>query len=174
MTKQNNSVQQCNCRCVFQGIVFSDYDDMSAASGDQPNWHAYLIRPAYLACLGTQSTHWRATCRYDTDGVVYTDYIRTSLVHCNILTMQTQHGTCFQFELINVRGYQCVNCTVPLWNQKGAYPLHTDSSLKQCEFDATQGSYSSEDNFGWYGIVNPLHRCSSNSSSTTQFWLGGQ
>ena len=54
--------------CNPWGIVaFYDYNDASAVSGDQPNWQAYLIRPAYLTWLGSQSTHWWATCRYDTN-----------------------------------------------------------------------------------------------------------
>ena len=158
----------------MQGVIFSDYNDADATSGDQPNWHAYLIRPAYLAWLGAQSTHWRATCRYDTDGVVYTDYMRTSLADCNILTMQKEYGTCFQFEFINIRGHECFNCTVPLWNEKDAYSLHTDTHVKNCEFDGKTGSVHREDNFGHYVRYNSLHRCSSGSDSTTQFWLGGK
>ena len=158
----------------MQGVIFSDYSDADATSGDQPNWHAYLIRPAYLAWLGAQSTHWRATCRYDTDGVVYTDYMRTSLADCNILTMQKEYGTCFQFEFINIRGHECFNCTVPLWNEKDAYSLHTDTHIRNCEFDGKTGSVHREDNFGHYVRYNSLHRCSSGSDSTTQFWLGGK
>ena len=156
-----------------QGVIFSEYTEANAVSGDQPNWQAYLIHPTYLAWLGNQSTHWRATCRYDTDGVVYTDYMRTSLADCNILTLPTHHGTCFNFELINIRGHECVNCTAPLWNEKGTYPLHTDSDFKVCEFDGKIGAFPIEDNFGFYVAVNPSHRCSSSEESTTQFWLGG-
>ena len=157
----------------LQGVIFSDYTDVDATNDDQPNWHAYLIRPAYLSWLGAQSTHWRATCRYDTDGVVYTDYIRTSLTDCNILTLQTVLGTCFQFELVNIRGNECSNCTLSLWNQKGSYSLHRDNTLNVCDFNGEAGSKPSEDNFGYYVDVNLSHRCSSNASSTTQFWLGG-
>ncbi|KAJ7363611.1 hypothetical protein OS493_009773 [Desmophyllum pertusum] len=73
---------------LVKGVVLSDYTDSSAVSGDTPNWQAYLIRPAYLAWLGNQSTHWRATCRYDTDGVVYRDYMRTSLGDFDIMNIQ--------------------------------------------------------------------------------------
>ena len=112
-----------------------------------PNWKAYLIHPTYLAWLRTQSTHWRATCRYDTDGVVYTDYMRTSLANCDIITLPegTPPNICFQFEFINIRGHECFNCTAPLWNSPA---LHTDSGLTFCEFNATEGAVVSEDNFG--------------------------
>ena len=153
----------------MQGVIFSDYTVADATEDDQPNWLAYLIRSAYLAWLGAQSTHWRATCRYDTDGVVYTDYIRTSLTDCNILTLQTVPGTCFQFEFVNIRGNECFNCTLSLWNEKGIYPLHRDNTLNVCDFSGEAGAKLSEDNFGFYDVVNPSHRCSSNASSTTQF-----
>ena len=102
--------------------------------------------------------------------------MRTSLANCNILTLPTYfYGQCFQFEFINIRGHECVNCTVPLWQSKGGWPLHTDTSYASlCEFNANQGALGSEDNFGFYVVVNSQHRCSSSSLSTTQFWLGGQ
>ena len=154
----------------FQSIIFSGYTN--AINGDQPNWHAYLNHPRYLAWLGTHSTHWRATCRYDTDGVVYTDYMRTSLAVCNIITLPAAvSAKCFQFKFINIRGHECFNCTAPLWNSP---VLHTDSHHLICEFNATDGVVYSEDNFGFYSYENPLHRCSSDPNSTTQFWLGGQ
>ena len=135
-----------------------------------------MIRPAYLAWLGNQSTHWRATCRYDTDGVVYRDYMRTSLGDFDIMNIQEPvQGKCFQFEIINIRGYQCVTCTAPIWYEKGIDSLHTDSSRNVCEFNGNQGDVvGNEDNFGHYRIVNAAFRCTSNSDSTTQVWIGGQ
>ncbi|KAL9968534.1 hypothetical protein ACROYT_G020641 [Oculina patagonica] len=158
------------------GVVFSDYTDSGAVSGEMPNWQAYLIRPSYLAWLGNQSTHWRATCRYDTDGVVYRDYMRTSLADFDIRNIQEPViAECHQFEIINIRGYECVSCTAPLWNRKGITSLCTDSSYNICEFSGNQGNVvNSEDNFGLYGKVNPAFRCTSNPDSTTQFWIGGQ
>ncbi|XP_078372239.1 uncharacterized protein LOC144655926 [Oculina patagonica] len=161
---------------LMKGVVFSDYDDSSAVSGEMPNWQAYLILPSYLAWLGNQSTHWRATCRYDTDGVVYRDYMRTSLADFDIMNIQEPiTGVCSEFEFINIRGYECVSCTAPLWNRKGIASLHTDSSKNVCEFNGNQGDVvDNEDNFGGYSTINPAFRCSSNPDSTTQFWIGGQ
>ena len=45
-------------------IVF--YDNYQAISGDAPNWRAYLIKQPYLLWLRDHSTHWRATCQYNT------------------------------------------------------------------------------------------------------------
>ncbi|KAL9968535.1 hypothetical protein ACROYT_G020642 [Oculina patagonica] len=161
---------------IMKGVVFSDYTDSGAVSGEIPNWQAYLIRPSYLAWLGNQSTHWRATCRYDTDGVVYRDYMRTSLADFDIMNIQEPIiAECYQFEIINIRGYECVSCTAPLWNRKGIASLHIDSSRNVCEFNGNKGDVvDNEDNFGAYGTANPAFRCTSNPDSTTQFWIGGQ
>ena len=51
----------------------------------KPNWQAYLMKRPYLLWLRDHSTHWRATCRYDTDGTVYTDYLRASLEDFDII-----------------------------------------------------------------------------------------
>ena len=89
-----------------------------------------------IACIGSQSSHWRVTCRYDTDGVVYTDYTRASLADCNILTLLAQYGTCFKFELINIRGHECVACTTLIWIEpEFGNSLHTDSDTPICEFN---------------------------------------
>ena len=99
--------------------------------------------------------------------------MRTSLADCNILTLPTGvDGACFLFKFINIRGHECVNCTVPLWNINGTYPLHTDTYFHRCEFNGTEGVIKFEDNFGFYRAINPSHRCSSGPNSTTQFWLG--
>ena len=71
-----------------------------------------------------------------------------------------------------------MNCTARTWYLKGDYPLHIDSSLQVgCEFDASQTGdlKPGEDNFGYYHSsgVNPKFRCTSSSSATTQFWIGG-
>ena len=135
------------------------------------NWQAYLIRPTYLQWLAKQSTHWRATCRYETDGVMYRDYMRTSLANFDIMNIPAPiSAKCYQFEIINIRGYECASCTAPLWNRKGASSLHTDSSRKVCQFNGNRGDVvDNEDNFGGYGSVNPNFRCTSSPDSTTQF-----
>ena len=84
-------------------------------------------------------------------------------------------GVCIQFEIINIRGFECVSCTAPLWNRKNRASLHTDSSRNRCQFNANRGDViDNEDNFGSYSTFNPAFRCSSGSDSTTQFWIGGQ
>ena len=158
-------------------MFYDDYPDSSAVSGDAPNWQAYLIKRPYLLWLRDRSTHWRATCRYNTDGPVYTDYLRTSLEDFDIIRDTPSMTTrCRKYELVNIRGNECLNCTAFSWYQKGAYPLHIDSSISLgCDFDGSQTDVAvdSEDNFGQYIVVNPNFRCTSSLTATTQFWIGG-
>ena len=80
-------------------------------------------------------------------------------------------------EYINIRGYDCYDCTVVM-AQNINFHLHTDSSLKFCQFkSASNGSVKSgggEDNFGYYYTINPSHRCTSGDNATTQWWFGEQ
>ena len=159
-------------------VVFYDYTDSSAVSGDAPNWQAYLIKRPYLLWLRDRSTHWRATCRYNTDGTVYTDYLRGLLNDFDIIRdTPSVTSTCRKFELVNIRGNECVNCTAATWYQKGVCHLHIDSSYRHgCVFDGslTDVAVSSKDNFGYYSTTNLKFRCTSSSDATTQYWIGGK
>ena len=154
-------------------VVFYDYLDSSAVSSDSPNWQAYLIKRHFLVWLRNYSTHWRATCRYNTDGTVYTDYLRASFEDFDIVRVTpTALESCQKYELVNIRGNQFENCTASTWYLKGTVPLHIDSDyqLLYCDFDGHQSGdvVPSEDNFGLYYHVNSKFCC------TTQFWFGGK
>ena len=135
-----------------------------------------MKRP-YLLWLRDHSTHWRATCRYDTDGTVHTDYLRASLEDFDIIRqVPIVIDDCRPYEYVNIRGNECVNCTTRTWYKKGAYHFHIDSSIqKGCDFDGSISDQAvhSEDNFGLYDVVNPKFRCTSSQNATTQFWIGG-
>ena len=157
-------------------VVFYDYPDSSAVSSDFPNWQAYLIRRHFLVWLRDHSTHWRATCRYNTDGTVYTDYLRASFEDFDIVRVTpTLISDCQKYELVNIRGNECANCTAKTWYLKGPFPLLIDSKIRDgCDFDGTQSGDASEDNFGLYHDVNSKFRCTSSSEATIQFWFGSK
>ena len=97
------------------------------------------------------------------------DYLRAKTAYLNIL--QLYRKPCVKMEYINIRGYDCYNCTA-LMVQAIERHLHTYSSVKFCQFtSARPTSVASEDNFGYYGVVNPLHRCTSGDNATTQWWF---
>ena len=135
-----------------------------------------MERP-YLLWLRNHSTHWRATCRYETDGTVRTDYLRASLKDFDIIReVPKGNGGCRPYEYVNIRGNECVNCTTRTWYQKGLHPLHIDSSKQNgCDFSGSisDQAVNDEDNFGFYKVVNPKFRCTLSQNATTQFWIGG-
>ena len=164
-------------------VVFYDYLDSRAVSSDSPNWQAYLIKRHFLVWLRDHSTHWRATCRYNTDGTVYTDYLRASFEDFDIVRVTpTVAASCQKYELVNIRGNECENCTAATWYLKGYVSLHIDSYYRglllnhSYDFEGRQsgGAVTSEDNFGFYHTVNSKFRCTSSSEATTQFWFGGK
>ena len=145
-------------------------------NAENPNWLSYRLSKVRMQSIQRDSSRWRMTCRYDTDGLNYTDYVEGLKVKFDILK-QVNRSACIKVEFINVRGYSCTDCTAKL-KQKKTRPFHHDSyySSKDCEFkpDASQqcGNKRGEDNFGYYSCVNTAHRCSMNKTSTTQTWLG--
>ena len=159
-------------------VVFYDYLDSNAVSSDSPKWQEYLIKRHYLVWLRDHSTHWRATCRYNTDGTVYTDYLRASFEDFDIVRVTPKvTSSCQKYELVNIRGNECANCTAATWYLKGAFPLHIDSSSRLgCDFDGSQSGdvVGSEDNFGYYQALNSKFRCTSSLEATTQFWFGSK
>ena len=140
-------------------------------------WNKFRLSLPIMNSTLSYSTHFRATCNFNTDGLVTTDYLRAKTANLNIL--QLISNLCVKMEYINIRGYDCYNCTA-LMIQRINWHLHTDSyhGPKSCQFtSAANGSISlpgGEDNFGEYYAINPLHRCTSANHSTTQWWFGEQ
>jgi hypothetical protein len=144
-----------------------------------PRWDAYRLSKPRMQSIQKDSSKFRMTCNYDTDGVVFRDYLQAANDQMDIITF-VKGDVCLFVEWINIRGQECKNCTAFLY-QGGPTkrPLHTDSYFAGdagCEFWPSMGLYCSgdeEDNFGRYQCVNPAHRCSSSQSATTQIWFGG-
>ena len=134
-----------------------------------------LSLPIIHATL-SHSTHFRATCNFNTDGLVTTDYLRAKTTDFNFL-LPTQ-DPCVKMEYMNIRGYDCYNCTAKFY-QKIDEHIHCDSyNVDPCQFTSARNGavklHGGEDNFGFYGTINPSHRCTSNDNSTTQWWFGEQ
>ena len=134
-----------------------------------PNWNLYRMGLSQMTHLKSQASHWRVTCSFPDHGVDYTDYVRAKFADFDIMTF-TGSGVCKHVEYVNIRGHQCVQCNAKWWHDVGP---HFDSSAGGCQFVATTGALSSEDNFGLYSVVNNKFRCSSTTSSTTNWWFGG-
>ena len=135
---------------------------------NSPNWDRYRLSLKRMRSLQVHSTHWRATCSYPTHGIDFRDYLRGNFKDFNIVDF-LGGGKCKRVEYVDIRGHNGTNLTVPFWQ---GWALHIDSSSGLCEFSATVGAVSSEDNFGLYGAFNPKFRCTQTDNSTTQWWFG--
>ena len=170
------------------GFVWTLLESFSLANNDFKNrpflkdypvnqnsfkWNKFRLALPIMNSTLSHSTHLRATCNFSTDGLVTTDYLRAKTAYLNILQLNGE--SCVKMEYINIRGYDCYNCTA-LMGQRSRRHLHTDSSDEYCQFkNASNGSVKSgrgEDNFGYYHTINSLHRCTSGDNATTQWWFG--
>ena len=136
------------------------------------HWSAYRLSLSRMLSIADVSTHLRATCNFPDEGLVYTDYARANLQGHNLF--RTWTGKCKTYELVNIRGIECRDCTV-CTRQKQDRMWHICSygiASKPCEFDGKIGAVTNEQNFGRYNFANPAFRCTSNSDSTTQHWIG--
>ena len=153
---------------AFQKIPFK-YN--APVNENAQNWNLYRLSLARMKSLQSHSTHWRATCSYPTHGVDFTDYIRGNFKDFNIVDY-IGNNKCKKVEYINIRGHIGIHQTVNFWQTANTYFLHTDSTYTTCQFKAKSGAVSSEDNFGHYDKVSPKFRCTQDTHSTTQWWLG--
>ena len=135
---------------------------------DTPNWFAHRMSLTPMNKLKQQSTHWRITCDFQNKPAdIHRDYARASFANFDLMTF-TGSYVCKLMDYINVRGHFCANCTAS-WH---AY-FHLDSSATGCQFEPTEGSEYSEDNFGLYFDTNSNFRCTSSPEATTNIWFGG-
>ncbi|XP_062503570.1 uncharacterized protein LOC134180440 isoform X2 [Corticium candelabrum] len=116
---------------------------------NSPNWNMYRLSHSRMSRIRDRSTYWRATCNFPSVGIDYQDYVRARITEVDP-TKQTLSATCKKVEYINLRGHLGLQTTVPFWNS----------------------AVNSEDNWGYYGTVNPKFRCTATAESTTQYWMG--
>ena len=144
-----------------------------------PSMKLLLVTGQVIACANMQlirfqSTHWRATCNFPTVGVDFRDYARASLD--DVYVMKNAPGNCVRFEFINIRGNQCINCTVWTTSFRSSAPfIRTyDNSSEACDFHGKANEGIPKDrNFGFYrSRANAAFRCSATQKSTTQYWFG--
>ena len=188
----NKAFYQTFCDFTSYGFVWTLLDSFSLANKnhykDQPlfedhpvnqnsfKWNKFRLSLSIMNSTLSHSTHFRATCNFNTDGLVTRDYLRGKTTDFNILLLKGE--ACLKMEYINIRGHDCYNCTVKM-TQRTTWHIHCDSHyLDRCQFtSAISGSVrgrGGEDNFGLYDTTNSLHRCSSTNDATTQWWFGEQ
>ena len=124
------------------------------------------------------TTHIRATCNfnpnYGTGLIDHRDYMRVPKCRFNQFFICRSAWYCGTVDYINVRGYSCRHCRVP-FQAYGYKHLHTDLTVRisGCQDFKVPDARASEDVFGYYASYSTGFRCSHNSTSTTNWWLGG-
>ncbi|KAL9953235.1 hypothetical protein ACROYT_G040619 [Oculina patagonica] len=139
-----------------------------------PNWHAYRQTLARMKTLRSHSKYWRATCSFNlVQEIDYRDYLRGKFSDFDIMSF-LGYGQCKPVDYVNIRGHAAGSgTTARFWQVQNTYTLHIDSSHSGCGFIPTAGAVPSEDNFGYYDVVNTKFRCTAADDSTTQWWFGG-
>ena len=189
----SKSLYEVFCDCTSEnGFIWTLIESFSLANNhefankpfykDYPvdqnsfTWNKFRLSQSRINFIASHSTHVRATCNFNTDGLNYTDYLRAKLSDIDVMSLD--FSGCKRYEYINIRGYNCHNCTAH-FSQKDYWHAHVDShygSQIGCQFNSPHaGSLKllrGDDNFGWYETVNHVHRCSASADSTTQWWIG--
>ena len=63
---------------------------------------------------------WRLTCNFNTDGMVYKDYVIATHANIPLLPPNSVHNRCKKVESIDIRGKDsCVNCNVVVRHKNG-------------------------------------------------------
>ena len=158
---------QFQYKSIFNHAYYGD----KPMNEDTPRWDKYRLSKFRMQSIQNDSSQFRVTCKYDTDGVVYTDYLRATKKQIDIMRSLTT--SCTRVEYINYRGQNCSKCTANIHQPSlvnNILHLHTKS---RCEFQPKRSSWDDEISFGWYGDYNTENRCSSSSMATTQTWFGG-
>ena len=144
---------------------------------DNPNWNHYRLPRKKMKTVMEISTHWRITCSFPVFGVDYIDYLRASFIDFDPLGFHTSgDGVCKKVEVINIRNYNCKNCTALFKQEKLIEPLHYYDYEKLCYFGGMiDRNLNKNEYFGKYEIkrVDPLFRCTSGPKQTTNMWFGG-
>ncbi|CAH3170151.1 unnamed protein product [Pocillopora meandrina] len=138
------------------------------------NWNDYRVSYQAMVNIRHNSTHWRVTCNFPS-GLNFTDYARATLQDTDILTFVNQ-DSCQRYEYISVRGRSCTNCSGMLV-QRDTQHMHTDSywSGKTVALGIqVQVPWSTKITLDSMTLSIPKHKCTENSFSTTQWWLGAE
>ena len=135
-----------------------------------------LLRRVFLYVISMQSiqddsNELRMTCKYDTDGMVYRDYVQATKSQVDIMIAPHKPYTCVVVDTINVRGHSCSKCSVSM-ARLYPYAIHFTYGCDFSPIGYNACGGLGEDNFKFYARINPVHRCSPSPTATTQTWLG--
>ncbi|RDD41607.1 hypothetical protein TrispH2_006278 [Trichoplax sp. H2] len=173
------SLSTTNARATTRTYDKGFYYDV-ASNECTPNWSCYRLSKARMLSLKNAplSTHYRATCNFDSQGVKglqsRRDYLKGTFCANKLFFAPKAHATCVIVDYINVRGHYCRKCSLPFWTDPHLH-LHIDvsHSSRMCGRFTVSNPVSSEDVFGHYYGINKLFSCTATATTTTNWWIGG-
>ncbi|XP_032238903.2 uncharacterized protein LOC5513485 [Nematostella vectensis] len=159
-----------------QTFMTLSFMEDNAFSEDTPNFLNYRLSRARMEFVRSKSTLFKATCAFDQKTQIPgwpRDQIIARLDGYDVVNQAaTGSQKCVTFESIVIRNQSCSKCSIGLWHNVGKHHPHLDSTVDAfCSFNPFN-SKNSEDNFGFYGVINTESTCCSSPDSTTQWWLG--
>lgn len=124
------------------------------------------------------STHFRATCNFnskDEKGIRnHRDYLRVSFCAYSYFLNVRPSWTCATVDYINIRGFSCSKCSIPLYSANNYHLfIHVPYMKTKCGQLKVPNIKSGEDAFGFYHKIDSRFSCTANSTSTTNWWIGG-
>ena len=145
-----------------------------------PNWSKYRLSNSKMTTIknAVSSTHFRATCNFNSEdekGLLNRrDYLRVSFCAYNYFLANRNSWTCAIVDYINVRGHSCSKCSIPFYSSSSHHLfIHLPQCKVSCGRFTVAQMVTSGDAFGYYGNVNSQFSCTANSTSTTNWWIGG-
>ncbi|XP_028416284.1 uncharacterized protein LOC114540214 [Dendronephthya gigantea] len=84
----------------------------SPVNENKPRWDAYRLSKSRMQSIQDDSSQFRMTCKYDTDGMVYRDFVQATKSQVDIMIAPQKSYACAVVDAINVRGHSCSNCSI--------------------------------------------------------------
>ncbi|EDV21788.1 uncharacterized protein TRIADDRAFT_59872 [Trichoplax adhaerens] len=147
-----------------------------------PQFQAYRLSHASMKSIydSPRTTHWRATCNFDKKKkypISHRDYMRVENCRYNIMAIYNAQPGCYIVDYVNVRGYTCKMCQLPIYVSPSYHVTflssRTYSYCQKWKFPSEYGFNPPESNFGYFSQYSIDHECSSSKDATTNYWFGG-
>ena len=155
-------------------IIFSDNTPQGIYDVNTSRFTMYRLSRDWIYTLYYQSDYLYSTCNFSTD-MTGQDWLLFDLNNYNNIEFFNYYDpgpTCFNVISANIRGYQCVNSTIPIFKNPNEH-IHVNRESGGCECQPWNSlGLSSEDYFGFYEDVDTSFTCTIDLSSTTQWWFG--
>jgi len=139
---------------------------------DMDYWGAYRLAVNQMRYMRSKSGLFRATCNFPRrNGTLTPDLLIGSLSDVDIFNT-TGYISCKKFKFIDIRGYQCTNCTALTYHgDQGHFHIDVTHTYPSCDFQVKVSKLNS-DSFGSYAVTDDVFKCTQTPTSTTQWWLG--